>query len=466
MAQIEKRANGAYRIRCFCGYSADGKKQKSQSMTWRPPRDNMTPKQLEKALQKAAFEFEERCKGGQTVNAEKFETLAERWFEQYAARTLKPSNLELCRTYSKRVYEYMGHLRIDRITPRTIDDFIYWLSKQDKQTETRVCAAVDIKDIMKKAGLNQNRLARLAEVNPHTVKNACEYVPIRQKSADAIADALDKKPSELFKKWGTPQKLAPKTIKNYVSFVSSIFDYAVHLHLIRENPCRNAALPKIPQREIKMFTIEQAKRFLDILEQPETPVKYRAFFQLAIFGGFRLGEILGLEWGDIDFDNCLIHIRRTVHYSTKRGGYYDTAPKSRASIRDLQLPEYVFFTLKQQRNEQLSQQFKLGDLWHSSARVFTSWDGHQMTGNAPRAWLNKTCESNGLPKVNLHSMRHLNASLLISSGVDVKSVQSILGHSQASTTLDIYAAAFREQQAKALGAVADILTDGRQRKAQ
>ena len=214
-----------------------------------------------------------------------------------------------------------------------------------------------------------------------------------------------------------------------------------------------------------MFTLEQAKQFLDILDKPETPVKYRAFFQLALFGGFRRGEILGLEWSDIDFDTGVIHIRRTVHYS-KELGYYDTEPKSKRSVRALTLPDNVIFTLKQLRNYQNSQRFKLGDKWNSTERLFTTWDGHQMNGASPFGWLTKTCAAHDLPKVNLHSFRHLNASLLISSGVDVKTVQSVLGHSQASTTLDIYAAAFQDREAQALGAVADILTDGRQRKAE
>lgn len=68
--------------------------------------------------------------------------------------------------------------------------------------------------------------------------------------------------------------------------------------------------------------------------------------------------------------------------------------------------------------------------------------------------------------MNLHSMRHLNASLLIGSGVDVKTVQSVLGHSQASTTLDIYAAAFRDREAQVLGVVANILNDTKNRKAE
>ena len=261
----------------------------------------------------------------------------------------------------------------------------------------------------------------------------------------------------------TGSGLAPKSVRNYLTVLSQIFEDAVSKKKIKENPCKNATLPKIPQREHKMFTIEQAKQFLDILDQPGTPVKYRAFFQLAIFGGFRRGEILGLEWSDIDFDTNIVHIRRTLHYS-KKLGYYDTEPKSKSSVRALQLPENVIFTIKQLRNEQLSTRFKLGDSWHNTERLFTTWDGQQMSGSAPTSWLIKTCERHGLPKVNLHSMRHLNASLLISSGVDVKTVQSVLGHSQASTTLDIYAAAFRDREAQALGAVADILTAGRDRQ--
>lgn len=462
MAQIEKRTNGSFRIRVSCGYSADGKK-KTQSMTWKPPRDNMTEKQIEKALQKAAFEFEQACAGGQVVNAEKFETFCEKWFDVYAVRALKKSNIEVCRSYTPRVYEKLGHCRIDRITPRDIDGFIIWLSKQEKQSEVRAAARSGFCDLMEKQGLNQKRLAVLADVSPHTIKAARTGERVKWSSAEKIASALGLNTNEVFTKEKSEKLLSPKTIKNYISFVSSVFDYAVHIKAIKENPCKNATLPKIPQREHKMFTVEQAKQFLDILEQPETDIKYRAFFQLAIFGGFRRGEILGLEWSDIDFDTNIVHIRRTVHYS-KKLGYYDTEPKSKSSVRSLQLPESVIFTVKQLRNEQLSKRIKIGDNWHNTERLFTTWNGRQMSGSAPSSWLIKTCERYGLPKVNLHSMRHLNASLLISSGVDVKTVQSVLGHSQASTTLDIYAAAFRDREAQALGAVADILNAGQDKQ--
>ena len=465
MAQIEKRKNGTYRIRVFCGYSADGEKQKSQSMTWKPPREGMTEKQIEKALNKAAFEFEEKCRSGQTVNAEKFENFCETWFENYAKRTLKQSGIDRCRQYCPRVYEQLGHLRLDRITPYEIDNFILWLTKEKVRNDPEFVVKIDLKAAIRKRKLTQADFAERAGVSAQTIKQAWDKKHIMLSSAEKIAAALDQPFAKVFEKQNTERSLTPKTIKNYVSFISSVFDYAVKIKAIKENPCKNAVIPKIPQKEHKMFTLEQAKTFLDILEQPETPVKYRAFFQLALFGGFRRGEILGLEWSDIDFDTGVIHIRRTVHYS-KELGYYDTEPKSKKSVRALTLPENVIFTLKQLRNFQNSQRFKLGDRWNSTERLFTTWDEHQMNGASPFGWLTKICAANDLPKVNLHSFRHLNASLLISSGVDVKTVQSVLGHSQASTTLDIYAAAFQDREAQALGAVADILTDGRQRKAE
>lgn len=163
MAQIEKRKNGSYRIRSFNGYSADGKKV-TQSMTWKPPRENMTPKQIERALQKAAFEFDEKCRSGKVVNAEKFETFCETWFEEYAARTLKPSGIERARAYTPRVYEKLGHYRIDRITPREIDSFISWLCKQEVISSANALYKGDLADDMKSMELNQKKLAELAGV--------------------------------------------------------------------------------------------------------------------------------------------------------------------------------------------------------------------------------------------------------------------------------------------------------------
>lgn len=161
-----------------------------------------------------------------------------------------------------------------------------------------------------------------------------------------------------------------------------------------------------------------------------------AFFTLAIYGGFRRGELLGLEWKDIDFESGVVSINRTALYSTKKGHYTDT-PKTKGSVRSLKLPQSVMDVLKKHQNEQFSQRLKLGDQWHSTDRLFTTWNGLPMDGATPYAWFKKFCERNNMRFVNLHSFRHLNASLLINSGVNVRTVSACLGHSQTSTTFPV-----------------------------
>lgn len=104
------------------------------------------------------------------------------------------------------------------------------------------------------------------------------------------------------------------------------------------------------------MTIEQTQRLLQHLDE-YAPLKYRCFFYIAIYGGFRRGEILGLRWSDIDFENDLIHIRRAVHWEKQKGFYY-TEPKTAKSRRTVRLPERVMFLLKQQHNEQMSAALK------------------------------------------------------------------------------------------------------------
>ena len=121
------------------------------------------------------------------------------------------------------------------------------------------------------------------------------------------------------------------------------------------------------------------------------------------------------------------------------------------------LPVGVMQLLKQYRAEQAAERLRLGSQWVNSDRLFTSWNGAAIHPSSAKNWLDRFCERTGMRKVNIHSFRHLNASLLINSGADVKTVSAVLGHAQTSTTLNIYAHTFAEAQAKAVGAVADAL---------
>ena len=109
--------------------------------------------------------------------------------------------------------------------------------------------------------------------------------------------------------------------------------------------------------------------------------------------------------------------------------------------------------------EQAQQRLKCGDKWVNFDRLFTNWCGEPIDPNTPYSWLSRFCKRTGMrrAKFAIHSFRHLNASLLITSGVDVKTVSAELGHSQVSTTLNIYAHTFEQTQAAASKAIAEKL---------
>lgn len=253
----------------------------------------------------------------------------------------------------------------------------------------------------------------------------------------------------------TGGKLSSESIKYYHTVISSILGYAVKQQLIKDNPCRNVMLPKPDKKERQIYTIPETIKFLRLLDG-EAPTKYRTFFYLAILGGFRNAELLGLKWQDIDFQKQTVNVLRTSNYSPDIGQYIDT-PKTKKSERVLGLSEVVFQVLRQHRAEQNKLRFASGDRWINEDWVFTRDNGMVMGKSTPRQWLQKFCTAHDLPYYGVHSFRHLNATLLIANGADIKTVSFALGHSNATTTLNTYAHQFAEAQAKASDAIADAL---------
>lgn len=248
--------------------------------------------------------------------------------------------------------------------------------------------------------------------------------------------------------------LSPKTVRHVLSLVSDIFAYAVRMGIVRENPCVRVVPPKLVRKEKKIYTVEETVRLMELLRKE--PVKYRAFFYLLIYSGCRRGELLGLEWRDVDFANCLISIRRTSCYTPDRGTYTDTT-KTEQSKRTLKLPQEVMDILCELREFQLRQADIFGDKWVESGRLFTKENGEPQHPNTSYHWLEKFCARNGLPFYGLHSFRHLFASLLVSNGVDIVTVSGVLGHSAVSTTSNIYCHMLEDARVRASDTVASAL---------
>lgn len=391
MANVQKRGN-SYRIKVSCGYSSDGK-QIIQSKTWRPE-PGMTERQIEKELQRQVVHFEEACLKGNVVATIKFEDFARQWFKEYAEIHLKQRTIEGYHQMEKRIYKAIGHIRLDKLTPRHIQQFI-----------------VDLCSAEREDGRNRNG-----------------------------------------------GKLSTKTIKLYKSMISTICDYAVKMQMIPANPCRNVTIPRVITPEKEFYTIEEAQQMLDLFRnEPDSNFKYVCFYTLAVYTGFRLGEMLGLEWKDVNFETNVISVNRTCLYSKAKGGLYTETPKTQQSRRSLKVPQGVIDMLLRWKERQNVQRQRIGSKWIETDRIFTKWNGLTLDRSAPGYFYKQFCERTGMRYVTTHSMRHLNASLLINAGVDVKTVQSCLGHSTATTTLQIYAHTFQSAQAAAMDAVAEAL---------
>lgn len=199
--------------------------------------------------------------------------------------------------------------------------------------------------------------------------------------------------------------LSAKTVRHILTLISDVFSYAVKMGVVSENPCSKVTLPKIEHKEKQIYTPEEAGKFLDLLDKE--PLKYRAFFNLAIYSGFRRGELLGLEWKDIDFENNVINVRRTSCYTPDRGIYTDTT-KTKTSQRSLKFPQFIMDLLKELKEYQDGEALKLGNKWVETDRLFTKDNGKPQHPNTTYQWLKRFCERNGLPFYGIHSYRHRN----------------------------------------------------------
>ncbi len=390
MATIRKRGN-AYQIRVSCGYDTNGA-HVEQTMTWKPT-EKMTEKQIQNELKRQAVIFEEACVNGYLTSAVKFEEFGERWFTEYADIKLKPQTVRTYHHLSRRVYKAIGHLRLDKITVRTVQKFV-------------------------------NDLAKEKQYN---------------KQGDEIG------------------YLSPKTIKEHVGFISTVFHYAEKMQMIQANPCKNVTLPKITSKEREVYTLEEVQQMLSLFEnESEDNFKYVIFFTLAAFTGLRRGELLGLEWKDIDFGNNLISVVRTSAWTKERGIYTDT-PKTKSSNRIIKIPDDVKEKLIKYKAWQDDYKAKVGSKWIEHDRLFTKINGEPMGLRSPYKFYEKFCKRTGMRFVNVHSFRHFAASVLIMNGIDVKTVQTCLGHNDANTTLQIYAHSFQRAQAMAMDSIADCI---------
>ena len=209
------------------------------------------------------------------------------------------------------------------------------------------------------------------------------------------------------------------------------------------NTAQRATLPKMQKREVKTLEVEEIQAVLEALKSE--PLKWRVCVERMIATGARRGEILGLRWEHVDWQENRLYLCENRVYTPETGAISTTLKTG--ENRHVSVSPSVMKILKQRRVEQASAFLKLGIV--PSGYVLTAEDGGPMHPDSPTDWLAKFAKRHGLPPLHPHLFRHAQASLLIAQGVDVLTISKRLGHSRTSTTLDIYGHALAKSDERA-----------------
>lgn len=236
----------------------------------------------------------------------------------------------------------------------------------------------------------------------------------------------------------TLKPLSKKTILEHHRLISAMLHKAVYWQLIPYNPAERVQPPRSRKPKRRYYDDEQCKVLLSNLNELSTEnIKYKVAITLTVFTGVRLGELMGLEWSDIDFTNGIVSINKSSQYLADKGVFTKT-PKTESSIRDVAIPDFVVSLLEEYKSWYEEQKSIYGELWIDSDRLFVQSDGKPMHPSTISKWFVKFVKEIGLPVINFHGLRHTNATLLISQNIDVAVVAARLGHAQITTTFNFY----------------------------
>ena len=219
-----------------------------------------------------------------------------------------------------------------------------------------------------------------------------------------------------------------------------VFDYAIKMDIIQDNPMKKVKLPKrkgVINETSKYYTTEELKHFFECLDDYNN-LKFSAFFRILAFTGMRKGEALALEWSDIDFENKLIHITKGVSLDENDVPIIST-PKTKKSVRTVSIDNETVLTLKKWKLEQAKKLMKRGiNSLNKHQLLFTYQNNKLYRPCYVNDWLDTIIKTYNLKKITIHGFRHSHCSLLFEMGTPIQVVQERLGHSNIKTTMDIY----------------------------
>ncbi|MBO0412455.1 site-specific integrase [Enterococcus hulanensis] len=227
-----------------------------------------------------------------------------------------------------------------------------------------------------------------------------------------------------------------------ISNASRIIKFAINLNYASTNPFDRITRPRKADEieddtELNFYTREELNLFLDIAKRELDSKKY-AYFRTIAYTGLRKGEMLALTWDDIDLENKMLRVSKTLTKG-KDGRLYIGSPKTKKSKRTITIDEETVNILKKWRKEQVKVYAELGiSTFRPKQLVFSNETNEFVTLSLPRKWLDSVITSHHLKRITNHGFRHTHATLLLEAGASMKDVQERLGHANIQITMNLY----------------------------
>ena len=259
---------------------------------------------------------------------------------------------------------------------------------------------------------------------------------------------------------------SPKSLRHYYSILKMCFDDAIMCRHISLNPTRNLKLPSMRRKELNIMTKEEQLVFEGFMK------KYRmgTAYIVLVNTGLRAGELSGLTWKDVDFENKALYVRRGMQKITTYDDDFNkvkrerkvTDVKTENSYRVVPMLDKVVRILQEYKEKVQAEQEELAELGEGFKEddfIFKTKYNHPITSEYLRKTCQGICKSNNFRKVGIHELRHTFATRSIEAGIDLRVLQEILGHASYSTTADIYVHILGQVKLSQMNRLEDYLTD-------
>ena len=456
MATIEKltgKTGTTYRITVSGGFDTSGKRIRHR-MTYKPEQ-GMTARQTEKAVQRAAANFERSIEQGYALDDR-------RTFAEYATYVIdlkertgtKHRTIAGYRRLMERTNKAIGHMAVQDIRAIHLNRFYKNLSETGiRATAARAIPRENFRELLKEKHLSMAALARLAGVAESTVNAAGGGDAILKEKGEAIANAAEIPFNKLFTVEERNEPLSSTSVLAYHRFIHVVLAQAEKEMLVPYNAADKATPPQKEKTEVGTFQTSELIAIRDAAAKE--PIKWQMLIHLLMITGCRRGEIVGLKWDRVNWGESSIRIDTTLLYTPDRGVYESTTKTGAERI--IKLPQETMNLFREYRCWQLETRLAMGDRWQETPYVFTGECGGHMAPDTVSGYLTRFERKYSLPHVHAHKFRHSMASVLYFSGADPVSISKRLGHAQVSTTQNIYSHLIEQADTQSAERIADAI---------